>query len=741
MKSTHFLPKTVLSLAAGGAMFLTSWPTFAATHEHDTLPNLDRRQERLAAANAAAPTLRAASLPDRDAAEATLRLRLPELQLERHPIVGSPRWISARDGFLTGPDGRGRGAADFTAAGLAANDPHRVVKSFVREHSAVFGHDDAALDAARVNRDYLTEHNGMRTTVWHQEHQGIELFEGVFIAHTTVQGELVNVASQFVPDPAQAAGNGDPIFAAAGLIAPAISAVEALAAASIDLGDETLLAGEVTAVDESIGPARRQKFRGGAIKGEASVRLCWLPMNENELKLCWRVMLKTRQSLARYRVVVDAATGEVLVRHCMTTDLSNASYRVFTGDSPTPFSPGYASPGNTNQPAQVARPLVTLSALNTTASPNGWIDDGVNETRGNNVDAHADANGDDLPDLPRPQGSPSRVFDFPLDLAQEPGTHRNASVVNLFYWCNWMHDKLWALGFTEGAGNFQNNNFGRGGVGGDAVLAQAQDGEGVNNANFSYTDDDGEVCYIQMYLWNDATPDRDGSLDTEIMLHEYTHGLSQRLVGAGTGLNNPQSKGMGEGWSDFYAITMLSQSGDNPSANIAAAAYVLFDYLYDNGGYPRFRENYYFGIRRYPYSTDLAKNPLTFKDIDSQQADPHAGVPKSQRRPFSGGNEVHDQGEVWCAILWEARANLIQKYGFATGNQLILQIVTDGMKLSPPDPNFVQARDAIILADQVNNGGANRTNLLNAFARRGLGLHATSPSSSTWRRAGRCMTI
>src|SRR5256885_12920493 len=61
------------------------------------------------------------------------------------------------------------------------------------------------------------------------------------------------------------------------------------------------------------------------------------------------------------------------------------------------------------QPMQVPPILVTLSALDTNASPNGWIDDGVNETRGNNVDAHLDRNADDSPDLPRPQGSPFRV--------------------------------------------------------------------------------------------------------------------------------------------------------------------------------------------------------------------------------------------------------------------------------------------------------------------------------------------
>jgi hypothetical protein len=188
---------------------------------------------------------------------------------------------------------------------------------------------------------------------------------------------------------------------------------------------------------------------------------------------------------------------------------------------------------------------------------------------------------------------------------------------------------------------------------------------------------------------------------------------------------------MGEGWSDFYALALLTPSSGSLAANYPKGAYVLFDYLFDNGGYPRFRENYYFGIRRYPYSTEMSKSPLTFKDIDFKQADPHSDVPMSQRGLFSGGGEVHDQGEVWCAMLWEARANFIQKHGYATGNELILRIVMDGMKLSPPNPNFVQARDAILQAELALTGGANRTELWRAFAKRGLGYYATSPASST----------
>lgn len=148
----------------------------------------------------------------------------------------------------------------------------------------------------------------------------------------------------------------------------------------------------------------------------------------------------------------------MLLRRCLTDHVSDATYRVFTSDSPSPFSPGHPVP-LTNQPPRVSRELLTFSALNTNASPNGWIDDGVNGLRGNNVDAHTDVDANDIPDTPRAPGSPWRVFDFPLDLAQAPGTYKSAAVAQLFYWCNFIHDKLYELGFTEAAGNFQNNNF------------------------------------------------------------------------------------------------------------------------------------------------------------------------------------------------------------------------------------------------------------------------------------------
>jgi hypothetical protein len=182
---------------------------------------------------------------------------------------------------------------------------------------------------------------------------------------------------------------------------------------------------------------------------------------------------------------------------------------------------------------------------------------------------------------------------------------------------------------------------------------------------------------------------------------------------------------MGEGWSDFYALSLLSQAGDNVNGNYAMGAYVT--YLLG----PTFQQNYYFGIRRYPYTTDMTKNPLTFKDIDPTQASAHPGVPVSTVVGGGGASEVHNQGEVWCITLWEARANLINKYGWAVGNNLIIQLVTDGMNLSPPNPTFTQARDAILQADLVDTGGANQTEHWAAFAKRGLGFSATAPANFT----------
>jgi hypothetical protein len=685
----------------------------AVTHQEE-LPNFDRRVE-------IASTSAAHSLKMRTNALANLRALVPSAEIQFDGVSGAPKFVQARNGLLTGINGEGRGTSAAAAGTVPVNDRHRPVKAFLQEHRELFGHGPEELNTSRVKRDFVAINSGMRTTVWQQELDGIEVFEARLIAHMTKNGELVNVSSQMIPNLAQAADNGTP-GRAVRQKNPIISAAQAVAFTAQDVGDD-LDAADVTLVEAVPGSAElKQKVRAPrALNGDAEAKLVWMPMDGQHLKLCWDVILTSKKRGEMFNTILDAGTGEVQVRRCLTHYISPITMRVYTSDSPSPFSPGHPTP-LTNQPPLVTRQLVILSALNTNASPNGWIDDDVNETRGNNVDAHTDLNADDVADTPRPQGSPSRTFDFTVDLAQSPSTYRDAAVVQLFYLCNWYHDKLYELGFTEAAGNFQGTNFGRGGLGNDTVQADAQDGSGTDNANFS-TPPDGSPGRMQMYVFSESTPDRDGDLDAEIVFHEYTHGLSWRLVGGGDALGTSQSDGMGEGWSDFYGLALLSESGDDVNGNYAAGGYVT----YQLGG---LTQNYYYGIRRYPYSTDMTKNPLTFKDIDPAQASSHSGVPRS---PIIGNtaNEVHNQGEVWCVTLWEARANLVNKYGWAVGNQLILQLTTDGMKLTPPQPNFLQARDGILLADLVNNGGTNQKELWAAFAKRGMGASATSPASST----------
>ena len=688
--------------------------------EREALPHFDKRLAEGREANKIAP--------DKKAALDRLKKNIPAVEVDHDPILGSPKFVHSPKGFLSGPNGEGKGISNTAARGVPANDRHHAVKAFLNDHAGLFGHGAEAVNKARVKREHVDAHNGLRTIVWQQEVDGIPVFEGILKGHITKNGELVNLASQFVPDPEKAADKGTPKAVREKL---PVSAKEAIAKAAAFVGDE-MTSGDVSAVGpEESTPEKLQTFRGTKIKGDNHARLTWFALDSSEMRLSWEVIFTSKSRDEMYQVLVDAQTGEPLYRRGLTEHISDATYNVYTSDSPSPFSPGHSAPSAV-QPPLIPRVLVTTNAVSVIASPDGWINDGDNETKGNNVLAHLDRNDDDQPDLPRPQGNPSRVFNFPVDLTQEPTTYGEAAVVNLFYWNNWIHDKLYHLGFTEAAGNFQVNNFGRGGLGNDPVLADAQDGLSlndpfhVNNANMA-TPPDGFSPRMQMYTWSGPTPDRDGDFDNEVIIHEYVHGLSNRRVGGGAGISAMQSRGMGEGWSDFYALSLLSDPSDDVNGNYPIAGYAGFRLA-------GLTQNYYFGIRRYPYSTDLSRSPLTYKDIDPTQASDHQGIPRNPiHGPFdpNESSQFHNQGEVWCSMLWEVRANLINKYGHAVGNQLVLQLVTDGMGLSAANPTFIQARDGILQADLVNNGGANLNEIWAGFAKRGMGANASAPPSST----------
>ena len=595
------------------------------THR-ETLPNVDAR-----AHVESAPAVVAA----RDAAKMRLNGLVSGTEVSFDPVFETPKYIRAKVGFLTGANGEGIAVTSPTASAFPANDPHRAVKGFLAEHADLFGHGAEILQGATVSRESVTAHNGLKTVVWQQRLDGIPVFEGVLIGNITKDGELASIASQFLPNLSAIADAGTPNRASLQAV-PVIQATQAVVIAAQNVGDN-VSAGDVS-IQGAAGVTGFQEFKIGSKPAQA--RQSWLPTNRGEMRLCWEVIVRKQSSPELYQMVIDAETGAVHIRRSLTRDISNATYNVYTSDSPTPFSPGHPNP-STVQPPLVNRTLVTTSALDVVASPNGWINDGDNETQGNNVDTFTDRDFDQQPDGPRPQGNPNRVFDFPLDFTQAPLSYTNAASAQLFYVINWYHDRLYQLGFTEAAGNFQNNNFGRGGLGNDRILSYVQAGADVGLANNAFfgTPPDGINGEMYMLVLTGPNPDRDGAFDAEVVSHEATHGTSQRLVGGGVLISALQTDGMGEGWGDFVGMSLLSEPADDPDAAYASGGYLSFQFFGLN-------QNYYFGVRHFPYSTDLTKNPFTFKDIDPGQISSHPGVPRSPLYPFNSNeaSEVHHQG-------------------------------------------------------------------------------------------------
>jgi hypothetical protein len=156
------------------------------------------------------------------------------------------------------------------------------------------------------------------------------------------------------------------------------------------------------------------------------------------------------------------------------------------------------------------------NAHDSVASPFGWLDvDGVDGpeftiTKGNNTWASEDADADNIPGY-SPDGGNSLVFDFNYDSTSlDPTEYRDYAIANLFVANNLMHDILYHYGFDEASGNFQSNNYNRGGDQFDEVIADAQDGSGTDNANFA-TPPDGSNPRMQMYIWN-ATSGANGPM-------------------------------------------------------------------------------------------------------------------------------------------------------------------------------------------------------------------------------------
>jgi extracellular elastinolytic metalloproteinase len=364
-----------------------------------------------------------------------------------------------------------------TLPAVAAAAPRDVAVRYVTEHPDRLGVKRADVADLAITSAYRSSHSDVTHVNVNQHFAGRE----VFGAHATVnvdrRGRVIFAAGDLVRGL-----RADPSAAALG----PVGAVEA-AAGELGLDNPSGLR-----VLRRRGGAA-QVSRGGISDATIPARLGWQPTRTG-LRPAWQVTIDDSASDHLWNATVDAATGELLDRADWTSHADGARYRVFE------FPKGDPNDG----PRTLA-----VEPADAFASPFGWHDTngaaGPESTRtlGNNVHAYSDRDANNLPDLGSdPDGGPALTFDFAADhLNEHPQTYPDAAVTNLFYWCNVVHDLTYRYGFDEAAGNFQVNNYGRGGVGGDDVRCEAQDGSGTNNANFSTPAMDGGRPRMQMFLW------------------------------------------------------------------------------------------------------------------------------------------------------------------------------------------------------------------------------------------------
>jgi extracellular elastinolytic metalloproteinase len=426
-----------------------------------------------------------------------------------------------------------------------------VARNFLERHSSVF-----ALSGGNTQELILENEDNDRGTTFLNYTQtvgGLKVFEGQVQIVVNKNGEVLNVREGFLVD--------GPPLKRKGAMNEAKAISKAFEHAGRNVFPSFVELYSRTSATEMSRFANPLGVNLEEVLSEQNV----VSIN-GESRLAWHVYVEVGPD-EWYEILLDAFTGELLLRHNLY--VHQAQGTVYT-----------------EAPDKGARQLVSFvgdTVINTAA---GWMGTST-VTTGNNVEAYLDTDANNAPDNNNSTGlsvghasSATQDFTFPFSTTVDPRTQQAAVVTNLFYFNNIMHDFSYNLGFTETSRNFQVNNFGRGGTGNDSVRAEAQDGSGTNNANFA-TPPDGSRPRMQQYLFTSPNPDRDSSVDGDVVFHEYGHGISNRLIGNGsTALSGTQSGAMGEGWSDYWAITINNDGAvgeyvvNNPNG-IRRAAYTV----------------------------------------------------------------------------------------------------------------------------------------------------------------------
>ncbi len=409
---------------------------------------------------------------------------------------------------------------------------------------------------------------------------------------------------------------------------------------------------------------------------------------------------------------------------------NSARYFVFPPPLDSPLSGGRSFV----QEASISDPV---------ASPLGWhtvpatpLNTEFYHTQGNNVYAYYDPFG--LANEPAPSpiqrlwgiylsgnvpipNNQSRDFNYQNDINSFISSkYIEDAITNAFVWCNYAHDVFYQYGFDEEAGNFQARNLSGQGEDDDFVLVECQNGSGLNNARFN-AQPDGEKPTMRLFLWNNGltSPNRDVSFENQIVIHEYAHGLTSRLIGGPDNVDCFSNFEQGsEGWSDFFGL-MLTMADKNGNSSIDKN--FLGEGIRSMGNYVMNEDASGNGLRPAPYVYNMDSEAGTYNDFTYADIE-HLPAP-------------HGTGFLWASMLWDMTLNLIDRYGYEAdlmnassnaGNIRAMKIVIEALKITPCEPRFFEMRDAVLLANDMLFNGEGEDLLWDAFARRGLGYGANA---------------
>ncbi len=612
----------------------------------------DARQTPAAQTELRARAARLRSEPP--AAAAALKRSLGvEGVLSLDPLTSTARLVGRTDGFLTG-------------SSRAA--PSAVALAYVTRNAAAIGLSREALASFKLVRDYVSI-DGTHHLFYVQTIGGVPVFGNGLKANVTKDGRLINVL-------------GSPLGSlAAATSSPRITSSRAVAVATLDAG--------LAAVPLKGQSAKQVYFR--TVRGT---------------RLAYRTIVGSGSQ--QYLSIVDATSGAILYRNSL---VDYASAQVFD------YYPA-APAGGTRR----------------SASLDAWLPAGANTLNGPNVHAYSDIDDSDAASAAEETVKDATGnFNFAFSTFNGSAcvkfvpctwnpnqkfswnTNRNESATQLFFLINTFHDHLAAapIGFTPAAGNFEGNDPVQGeNLDGANTAGGLPDANHIDNANFA-TPPDGIPPRMQMFLWHQPGakfPSKDpfiaanGSDEADIVYHENTHGLSNRLVIDANGnstLGGGQAGAMGEAWSDWYAMDFLVKQGFQ--ADSAAAGEVRI------GNYVGWGNDL---IRSQPLDCPVGGGGGA---CQGGFATGPGGYTYGDYGKVAGVTEVHADGEIWAETLWDLRA--------AVGSNTAESLVTRAMELSPANPSFLDMRNSILQADAVA-GGANHNTIWSVFAHRGMGYFA-----------------